>query len=60
MAAQTTQEKLDKISKLWRDDEHYDMIYQWVKSSNLSKSEFIQVVDLVSQLDEDESRKCYG
>ena len=60
MAAQTTQEKLDKISKPWRDDEHYDMIYQWVKSSNLSKSEFIQVVDLVSQLDEDESRKCYG
>jgi hypothetical protein len=60
MPAQTTQEKLDKISKLWSTDDHYDAIYAWVKTGEISNSEFVQIVQLVSQLDEDESRKCWG
>lgn len=58
--SQTIQEKLEQISKLWCTDEHYDVIYTWVKTGKISSSEFVQIIQLVSQLDENQSRACWG
>ena len=66
MAAKTTKEKLEKIESVWDGGrihnirDHYDLIFEWVKTGKLSKSEFGQAIDLVSNLDEDQSRRCYG
>jgi len=59
MAAQTTQEKLEKIQEFWEIAKHYTLIYEWVKTGNLSKSEFQRAIDLVSRLDE-EFNKAWG
>ena len=50
MAAQSTKEKLEKIEKLWHMDEHIKLIYEWVKTGNLSRSEFERAIDLISRL----------
>ena len=66
MAAKTTKEKLEKIQSVWNGGrehgktDHYSLIFEWVKTGNLSKSEFEQAIDLVSTLDEEESRRCWG
>ena len=66
MAAKTTKEKLEKIENVWNGGrehgktDHYRLIFEWVKTGNLSKSEFEQAIDLVSTLDEEESRRCWG
>ena len=56
MAAQSTEEKLDKIKKFWETGDHYKLIYEWVKSGNLSKSEFEKALDMVALLEEDLSQ----
>ena len=59
-------EKMEKIESVWNggrthnENGHYRLIFEWVTTGNLSLSEFEQAIHLVSILDENESRKCWG
>jgi polyhydroxyalkanoate synthesis regulator phasin len=53
-------EKLERIQIAWNEDQHYKLVFEWVKTGVLSLSEFREALDLISQLDEDESRKLWG
>lgn len=54
------EEKLKEIEKAWAENNHHKLIFEWVKNGRLSILEFREVIDLVSTLDENESRKCWG
>lgn len=53
-------EKLERIQIAWNEDQHYKLVFEWFKTGVLSLSEFREALDLISQLDEDESRKLWG
>lgn len=53
-------EKLERIKKAWHEDQDHKLIFEWVKTDVLSLSEFREALDLISQLNEDESRKLWG
>jgi polyhydroxyalkanoate synthesis regulator phasin len=53
-------EKLERIQIAWNEDQHHELVFEWVKTGVLSLSEFREAIDLISQLDEDESRKLWG
>jgi polyhydroxyalkanoate synthesis regulator phasin len=53
-------EKLERIQIAWNEDQHHKLVFEWVKTGVLSLSEFREAIDLISQLDEDESRKLWG
>lgn len=54
------QEKLERIEKAWNEDQDHKLIFEWVKTDVLSLSEFREALALISQLNEDESRKLWG
>ena len=53
-------EKLERIEKAWNEDQDHKLIFEWVKTDVLSLSEFREALALISQLNEDESRKLWG
>lgn len=60
MAAQTTAEKMDRIERAWHENQDDKLIYEWVKTGNLSLAEFKAALDLIAFLQENELRKILG
>ena len=56
----TTEEKIERIKEAWNSHEHHKLIFEWVKTGNLSLKEFTDIINQVSQWDEDESRTLWG
>ena len=52
MAAKTTAEKMERIAEAWHKDQNAKLIYEWIKTGNISLSEFRTALDLIAGLEQ--------
>lgn len=57
MAAKTTQEKMDKIEQAWNKGEEARLMYEWIKTGNLSLGEYKQAMKMLIKLQDDFNEK---